>query len=347
MMNRSDSRQLPKEILPSTSWRKVILLILLTLAMLILTNLLMIVYLDKNSMNYGYWTIHQKWNLLAGLDSPVDWLILGDSSCSQGVMPEIFKSELNQTAINLCTTGDMGTVDNLWMLEEYIERFGPPKNVLMVHTFDIWHRNFNPVRLGQIPRPWKFWEDHTYGTDFMYEKDVRDETFIEHYVPLLSQNKTIRMIIRSSLAGKHNPINSFWTMTENGFVPAFEPKPEIVLAGEQQQVDFVAENSFTVSVINNQALQEMVELADRYDFNLYLANSPVFEGLYADSDYQSYNFSLQSYLQDVANQSTNIQHIASVKTFPAEQMQNPDHLIVSGAEEYTRWLVGEILKTGR
>jgi hypothetical protein len=346
-MNRSDSRQLPKEIMPITTWRKVIPLILLTLAMLILTNLLMIVYLDKNSLNYGYWTIHQKWNLLGDLDSPVDWLILGDSSCSQGVMPEIFKSELNQTAINLCTTGDMGTVDNLWLLEEYIERFGAPKNVLIVHTFDIWHRNFNPVRLGQVPRPWKFWEDHSFGTEFMSDKDVRNETFIEHYVPLLSQNKTVRMIIRSTLAGNNNPFKSIWAMTENGFVPAFQPKPEIVLAGEQQQLDFVSENPFTVSFINNQALQEMAELAERYDFNLYLANSPVFEDLYTNSDYQEYNQSLQSYLQDVANQSTNVQHIASVKTFPAEQMQNPDHLIVSGAEEYTRWLVGEILKTGR
>lgn len=346
-MNRSDSRQLPKEIMPITTWRKVIPLILLTLAMLILTNLLMIVYLDKNSLNYGYWTIHQKWNLLGDLDSPVDWLILGDSSCSQGVMPEIFKSELNQTAINLCTTGDMGTVDNLWLLEEYIERFGAPKNVLIVHTFDIWHRNFNPVRLGQVPRPWKFWEDHSFGTEFMSDKDVRNETFIEHYVPLLSQNKTVRMIIRSTLVGKNNPFKSMWAMTENGFVPASEPKPEIVYAGEQQQVDFVSENPFTVSFINNQALQEMAELAERYDFNLYLANSPVFEDLYTNSDYQEYNQSLQSYLQDVANQSTSVFHIASVKTFPADQMQNPDHLIVSGAEEYTRWLVGEILRTGR
>ena len=50
----------------------------------------------------------------------------------------------------------------------------------------------------------------------------------------------------------------------------------------------------------------MAELAERYDFNLYLANSPVFEDLYANSDYQEYNQSLQSYLQDVANQSANV-----------------------------------------
>jgi hypothetical protein len=347
MMNSTSSRKLPKEIMPATSWRKVILLILLTLVMVFLTNLFMIGYLDKYSMNYGYWTIHQKWNLLNDIEAPVDWLILGDSSCSQGVMPEILMTELNQTAINLCTTGDMGTLDNLWMLEEYIQRFGVPKNVLVVQTFDMWHRNFNPVRLGQIPRPWKFWENHTFGHELMLDKDIRDETFIEHYVPLLSQNKTIGMIIRSTLAGKHNPFDSLWKMKEDGFVPAFEPKPDIVLAGEQQQIDFVKENSFSVSALNNQALEKMAEMADTNDFNLYLANSPTFEGLYTNPDYQEYFHSLQSYLQEVANQSVNIRYIPSVKTFPVEQMQNPDHLIVSGAEEYTRWLVEEILRTGR
>jgi hypothetical protein len=346
-MNSTSSRQLPKEILPTTSWYKLILLILLTLVMVFLTNLFMIGYLDRNSMNYGYWTIHQKWNLLDGLEAPVDWLVLGDSSCSQGVMPEVFMNELNQSAINLCTTGDMGTLDNLWMLEEYIQRFGAPKNVLVVQTFDMWHRDFNPVRLGQIPRPWNFWEDHTFGYDLMFDKDIRDETFVEHYVPLISQNKTIGMIIRSTLAGKHNPFNSTWEMMGDGFVPAFESKPETVLAGEQQQIDFVTKNSFSVSFLNNQALWKMAKLAETNDFNLYLANSPAFEGLYANPDYQEYFHSLQYYLQDVANQSANVRYIPSVKTFPVEQMQNPDHLIVSGAEEYTQWLVEEIRQIGQ
>ena len=347
MMDHSLSTHLPKEVLPKTTWRRLTVLILLTLVMVILTNLFMIGYLDRYSMNFGYWTIHQKWNLLGDLNSPVDWLILGDSSCSQGVMPAIFKTELNQSAINLCTTGDMGTLGDLWMLEEYIERFGPPKNVVVMHTFDIWHRIFNPVRLGQIPRPWKFWENHIFGIDLLTEKDFRNDTFLEHYVPIYSQNKTIGTIIRSALAGKHNPFDAMWEIGDDGFVPALEPKPDIVLAGEQQQINFVSENNFQVSRLNDQALREMAGLADRYDFKLYLANSPVFEGLFANSDYQDYFQSVQSYLQEVANQSANVHHISSVMTFPAEQMQNPDHLIVSGADEFTRWLVGEILQIGR
>jgi hypothetical protein len=342
MLNYSESKQTLKENLPVVTWRNVFLLIVLTPLMLVLTNFFMLEYLDRYSMNYGYWTIHQKWNLLAELETPVDWLILGDSSCSQGVIPDIFKMKLNQTALNLCTTGDMGTVDNLWLLEDYIERFGVPKNVLIVHTFDIWYRGFNPVRLGQVPRPWRFWERHSFGIEFMRDEDTREETFIERYMPLLSQNKTIGTIIRSTLAGVHNPLVSMWTITENGFVPALEPKPDTVLAGEQQLKNFVVENSFTISSINDQALNKIVELADRNGFYLYIANAPVYEGLYASVDFQNYNQSLQSHLQNIADQSDNTYHIPSIKTFPIEQMQNPDHLIVSGAEEYTEWLIKQI-----
>lgn len=323
------------------------MLVPLSLVMVFLINLLMIGYLDRYSINYGYWTIHQKWNLLGRLTSPVDWLILGDSSCSQGIMPAIFISELNQSAINLCTTGDMGTLGDLWMLEEYIQRFGAPKNVLVVHTYDIWYRDFNPVRLGQIPRPWRFWENHTFGNDLMGKKDVRDATFLEHYVPLYSQNKTIGMLIRSSVAGKHNPFIASWDIGPDGFVPAQEPKPEIVLAGEKQQIDFVSQNKFQVSPLNEQALREIVEVADTYNFNLYLANSPVFADLFDNADYQAYYQSMQAYLQDLTNQSNYVQYISSVMTFPAEKMQNPDHLIVSAAEEYTQWLVREILQAGK
>jgi hypothetical protein len=347
MDDQPSARQLPREILPLSNWHSIAILIPGMLVLIILVNIAAIAYLDKYSINFGYWTIHQKWNLLGRLDSPVDWLILGDSSCNQGVMPSVFQTELNESAINLCTTGDMGALGDLWILEEYIQRFGPPKNVLVVHVYDIWYRSFNPVRLGQIPRPWGFWEQHTFGSEFMVEQDVRFNTFLEHYVPLYSQNVTIGRIIRRTLAGQLNPFIPMWNMNQDGFVPAEEPKPEIVLAGETQQIDFVSQNSFYVSYLNDQAMRDLAEAADTFHFNLYLANAPVFADLYANAIYQAYYQSIRTYLQEVADQSTYVHYISSVRTFPAEQMQNPDHLIVSGAEEYTKWLVVEILLTSR
>ena len=42
-------------------------------------------------------------------------------------------------------------------LDEYIERVGTPKHVVLVHAHDVWHRGYNSALIGQIPRPWGFW----------------------------------------------------------------------------------------------------------------------------------------------------------------------------------------------
>jgi len=345
-MHPRASRQLPIEILPQVSWRKTGWLIITTILMVVFSNLFVLKYLDGYSINYGYWTLHQKWNLLGNLDTSVDLLILGDSSCSQGVVPAILEAGLHQSAINLCTTGDMGTLGDLWMLEEYIQRFGSPKVVLIVHTFDIWHREFNPVRLGQIPRPWNFWKEHSFGESLVEPQHVRQEIFLEHYVPMYSQSRTVGSIIRSSLAGEHNILRPQWEMSEDGFVPAYEPKPEVVIAGEQQQLEFVSQNQFQVSELNDHAIRKLEELAGTYQFSLILVNAPVYVGLYSHPEYQAYYQALHSYLQSVADQSSHTHHVAGISTFPAEQMQNPDHLILTGAEEYSHWLVEQINQIG-
>jgi hypothetical protein len=338
------SKPLPEEIQPEISWRRIAIILFLSFILLFITNLFAFTYLGSYSTNFGYWSIHQKWKMLGKINRPVDWVILGDSSCSQGIMPAVFSTELNQIAVNFCTIGDMGTVGDLWMLEEYIQRVGAPKNVLVVHTFDIWYREFNPVRLGQIPRPWGFWQAHSFGEDFMQEKEVRNGIFLERYVPLYSQRGTIGRIIRNTLAGNHNPLKAMWINEPDGFVPAIEPKPLIVEDGEKQMVDFVNQNTFSVSQINDQALRKMLEVADLNDIKLVIANAPIYEGLFSNASYQGYFQSLQSYLQGAAAKYDHTQYVSSVKTFPADQMQTPDHLIVPGAEEYTHWLIGEILK---
>ncbi|MEB3357540.1 MAG: hypothetical protein VKK04_12500, partial [Synechococcales bacterium] len=70
--------------------------------MLILLNVLANGFLDYLISRQGYFLASYKWNLLTDLKQPADWLVLGDSSCNQGVVPEILSQELGGTALNLC-----------------------------------------------------------------------------------------------------------------------------------------------------------------------------------------------------------------------------------------------------
>jgi hypothetical protein len=338
---------LPQENIKPSSWRRVVIEIMGSLLLLVCINLAMVFYLGSYTTNFGVWIIHQKWWLLEDLEQPVDWLILGDSSCNQGVMPEIFENELGETAVNLCTIGNLGTMNDLWMLEEYIDRYGPPQHVVIVHVFDIWHRPLDQVIFGQVPRPWGFWNQHTLGTPLFADEKVRQETFLERYVPLYSQSRAITNILRTTLMLQHNPFKPDWHLEPDGFLVATEPKLDVVLAGAQDQIQFVTENVFSISPTNDMAMQEIGALADSYGFEVYLVNSPVYQGLYDNPAYQTYLAGVQQKLAEFASDRSYVLHIPAVRTFPAESMQTPDHLILTGAVEYTHWLIEQIIALRR
>jgi len=334
--------KIPQETLPEAGWWRVQIDLLGSLVLLVCLNFFTIWYLGNFTTNFGYWTIYQKWDLLANMDESVDWLILGDSSCNQGVMPSVFYNDLGERAVNLCTIGNLGVVNELWMLEEYIDRFGPPGNVVIVHVYDVWHRDIDPVLFGQVPRPWGFWHQHSLGQYIFGEQTVRDQAFLERFIPLYSQTRAITTNLQMAAMLQDNPFKANWYIQPDGFLVATEPHPEVVVNGARDHIQFTSENGFQISKLNDLAMQEIVELADSYRINVYLVNSPVYEGLYADPTYQDYLYGVQAKLAGFAIYSQFVYHIEAVQTFPADLMQNPDHLIQPGAEIYTHWLVEQI-----
>ena len=342
-MDAPANRHLSREVTYPASLGYFVLEVLGSLAMLVILNFFALWYLGNYSTNYGYWTLHQKWSLLAKMEAPVDWLILGDSSCNQGVSPAIIAEQMGGSAINLCTIGNVTVLNDLWMLEEYIQRFGPPKAVVVVHVYDIWSRGLSPVILGQIPRPWGFWNEHTLGTTLLENPDIRSDLFLEHYVPLLSQRISLTTILRSVVFGKLTPFESQWHMEDNGFLIDEQARPEIAKQDGQDHMEFVRENDPFISSINQTALNELKEIAEVYQLPIYLVNSPLYEGLFADEVFQAYLGQLRAQIDAVVGQSETIHLIPEVKTFPASQLQTADHVTLPGAQAYTEWLIQRIL----
>ena len=152
------NQKLPEEITKPIKSKEFVLSLIGTLIFVIIFNFAAKLYLKENTTNRGYWLINKKWELLFKQKEPVDWLILGDSSCNQGVVPTIVNERLNTSSINLCTIGDMLSLDNSWMLEKYIQRVGVPKNILIVHVYDAWGRGINRPVFAQIPLNWGYWK---------------------------------------------------------------------------------------------------------------------------------------------------------------------------------------------
>ncbi|MCB9752657.1 MAG: hypothetical protein H6713_22105, partial [Myxococcales bacterium] len=140
------------ETLHPTRWRSIALALALALLAFLAANALVGRYLDRYGTNLGYVYVAHKWRVLGQLSRPVDWLVLGDSTVNQSFDPARLREREGLRAVNLGTIGNFGAIDDLWMLEEYLERFGPPEAVVVVHTYDVFHRRPPRMLFGRVPR---------------------------------------------------------------------------------------------------------------------------------------------------------------------------------------------------
>lgn len=330
--------QLPRELVLRSNARRVFASILGTLFVVLAINFATVWYLGRYPQNRGYWLIKEKWNLLLSLEAPVDWLILGDSSGNQGVISDMLGRLLSGSAVNLCTTGDMMLVDDSWMLQTHIDRLGPPKNLLLVHAYDNWKREMPPVvTLSQIPISWNTM------SRLVPQLPMRNQDKIAmaaaQYIPLYAETSGLKKIVKAP--GKL--FRKQFYLNPDGFMPyRGRAQPRRVEKDKKRHVEFLENNEFVVSDANRAGFQRIIEVAEQHGINVYLVNSPVYEGLYKEQCFQSYYERVRRYLREHASQSPNVHHLDFVQTFPSHQMENVDHVTLPAAEIYTRALVSQI-----
>lgn len=328
-------------ILPATR-REIWLTLVGVVLFVVLVNVGVKLYLNDHTTNRGYWLARQKWLLLEQLEEPVSWLVVGDSSANQGVIPALLPGAAASGGLNLATVGNFGVVDDVWMLQNYIARFGPPENVLMVHVYDVWPREPDAIMLAQIPIPQREWS--TYSPQVVLNRQQQVDYWLARYFPLYAENQTLSLIIRRRVLGNSAPRRL--ELTPDGYMPlaATAAAPSQVRTIAQNHLALIQQAPFTVAPSNAAAMTELVRLADQYSINVYLAISPLYEGLATDPTFQGRLTEVQTYLLSVADQSDHIHFIPAIITFPAEQMEDVDHLTEPAAREYTRQLSDEIQK---
>jgi len=339
------SQFLPQESVKPVRQRAVWLNLGGAVALLLAINLAVDGLLTYFTTNRGYFLARRKWELLAALQQPVDWLVLGDSSCNQGVMPEILSDRLGGTALNLCTFGPMLTLDNVWMLEQHIRQVGAPRHVIIVQVYDIWHREIDEESISLMAQiPDLDTKRSTLEPALSLNQEDRTKLFLHRYVPLYTASETIEDWMREPLAS-YRYLQEL-TLTENGFMPFEETNPGEVRADSQRHQEFVQNERFQVSDINRRSLHHLRHLADTHGIEVYFAASPLYSGLYESPDLRAYYRQMNRWLEDFAATSDRLHLVLQEPvTFEAHQMQNADHVAPAAAAIYTQHLAMEILNS--
>lgn len=311
-------------------------------------------YLDRNGTNLGYRYIAHKWHVLGELDEGVDWLVLGDSSGSQSFDTGVLEAKTGKTAVNLGTIGNFGLTDDLWMLEEYLERFGPPERVVLIHVYDVWRRRMNPKLLGRIPR------DRVLSEETIEKYDIDEEQFDEmwlvRYVRMYAERTSIRKAIEltyhrwtktdeemEELRKKDRSLpEKEPELTDSGFVRMCGALPKAVKGDARGHMRFLARNRPRISKDNKEALQAIAKLAAEHGFELTVINGPLFDRLAMKPKFKKYFDGIVLGLHKLTRGNSRVQIVEEVYPASIEHLQNVDHITCDATEYFTTWAIEQI-----
>ena len=133
-------------------------------------------------------------------------------------------------------------------------------------------------------------------------------------------------------------------LAEDGFMPVVEANDWEVERDAKGHLKNTAKKSeFAFSDTNQDSINAIIDLAEKHDINVYLANSPLYEELYQNPDFRKYYDQVQQGLAQISDRSDKVKRIlVEPMTFSKTEMENVDHVIETAAKSYTEKLAQEI-----
>jgi hypothetical protein len=340
-----DQPHITPEIVEDVDRRRVVVLILGLVCFLVVANVTSVVVLEHRPVNRSNWLVREKWRLL-DRSPPVDTVVLGDSSCTQAVRPDVLEAELGGHSLNLCTVGNMLAVNDVWMLDEYIRRHGKPKRVLIVHVYHAWNRHVDGAfaqLLGKIDRPWSFWSDMNPRVALSRTRTA--DVAVSRWLPLYGEHKSLQRHVQTLWS---DPPPRF-SLHPTGFMRVETASPARVRRDFENHVRQLADvtAATALSEDNRRALVRLRELATLHDLDVAILPAPIYEELWRTPAVQERVRWVHAAIARTLGSSRNI-HIVTTPapTFAANEMENVDHVVGEAAVRYTRWML-TVLATDR
>lgn len=318
---------------------------LLLLALFVAINLGVRVYLNNYTPNFGLWLIRQKWQLLLNLEDSQDVLILGDSTADQGLVPEIIQEETGLTAVNLATVANMTFMNDVWMLNQYLQEHDPPKYVLIMNSYQMWHRMPNLQAINTIP----FLSIPNRDQVLVPSPNISTLGYVGQqilrYTPTYSESQSLRGLLRTILQIPPNfnlAVEQHYTLSPLGTYSVYEQDASDVEEDINNHFNFLELRTPSIRPENELALAQLKALAAQYEMQIFLLNAPLADEVANSPDFPIYFRFMDQYLQAFAAGEENIHYIARVYSFPRSGMESADHMLRPTADEFTRLMITEL-----
>ncbi len=338
-------------------WRGVALCVLAVILLVCAVNTAAWYYIKAYPVNRGVSRVWQKWQLIERQTEPVDWLILGDSTCGQGIMPVVIEEDTSDTALNLCTVANATAVNGVWQLEHYIDKVGPPTRAVFFHAYHVWERPPDDLisMFNQISIPGAFYKrmDPPLDVGFWGDIEIATAPLRTLYDANLSIDYIISRELGALFAGKDvdrsdalSDLN--FVIRHKGYVGSNTAMPERVIAQSNASKRIYAEREFVITPPNEESLKAMCRLSERHNLPIYLANSSISRMLYEDEGFQKYYSAMVERISEILAPCPGVTYVMQVPAqFEPEEMDNEDHVVTDTvAARLTRQLVDAVKSSG-
>jgi hypothetical protein len=183
------------------------------------------------------------------------------------------------------------------MLERYIRDVGVPRTVVVVHTFDVWGRAYNPDAIAQVPLPFGFWSE--LRPPLVLSAAEQGRVLLDRYVPLYSQDQTISRLLRSP----RRTLSRSFDMDDSGFYHSARALPDEVKRDFKAHLEILHEDKEEepLSRENRQALEAFGEMGARHGFDVIVAHAPLYEGLWDEPLFRKSHARLDADLERAAS----------------------------------------------
>jgi hypothetical protein len=332
-----------KEVPSPATLSQVLATVLGTLILFMLANRATGQFFRLYTTNIDIWVIREKWHLVQSMDAPVDTLVVGDSSALMGVVSGEMGHEMGGTVMNLATIGAMGALDDAWMLQVYLERFGAPQRVVIVHNYEVWE--FEPLEEAIFYIPISQVRGKSLQPEMEMSLSGRFEWGLARNVPLYYEAAAFREKLTALAFGEEEDAGRFelpYELEAGGYAKVDKANPGEVRRGVGRQLKAIEGKTFTISEINAAALESMIALGEQYQFEIYIADGPVAADLHNTETFQEFALSMEAYFTQVGQKHDHVNYLGTIATFPNEQMRDYVHTIHPASVIYTQTLVSRI-----
>lgn len=277
------------------------------------------------------------WHGLMEFEGPVDTIILGDSTAGVNLVTGPVADRLGGSAINLGNNSYSSLLMDAWMLQYYIDKFGPPRNVIVSRSCNSYEREHNLEFMSVVPLEWAYWD--RLGVAPAWTSGEQAALFMSMYGVLTSRSDILAYRLTHPLDLLSQPY------ARNTPAPYYfmgiTTASEFGNFTREKQPSFFG--PFNPSSDSENALTAMSEQARELGFQLYFVLAPEWDGAYQDPDRQAKVDGMVEWL----DQFTDAQYVhvcpSTPMTFQEDQMQSPNHLRPGPERRYTEMVVAEVV----